>query len=72
MGDDLSALQRTITGEVLAGGEGTAAAGLISAWQGRNGRAIERAQQLLAELRATPAADSAMLSVALRELRTLA
>jgi len=72
MGDDLSALQRTITGEVLAGGDGTAAAGLIGAWQGRNGRAIERAQRLLAELRAAPAADSAMLSVALRELRTLA
>ena len=72
MGDDLSTLQRTITGEVLAGGDATAASGLIGAWQARNSRAIERAQQLMAEIRAAPAADSPMLSVALRELRTLA
>ncbi len=72
MGDDLSTLQRTITGEVLAGGDGAATSGLIGAWQGRSGRAIERAQQLLSELRAAPTVDAAMLSVALRELRTLA
>ena len=34
-------------------------------------RAIERVQQLLGELRAAPAADTAMLAVALRELRNL-
>ena len=43
----------------------------LAAWQERNRRAIERAQRLLAELRAAPAADAAMLSVALRELRNL-
>ena len=44
---------------------------LIVAWQERNQRAIEREEQLLAELRAAPVLDSAMFSVALRELRTL-
>ena len=32
---------------------------------------LERATQLLTELRAVPAPDAAMLSVALRELRSL-
>jgi glutamate dehydrogenase len=72
MGDDLSALQRTITGEVLAGGEAPAAADLIATWQGRNTRPLSRVEQMLSELRAAPATDAAMLSVALRELRTLA
>jgi glutamate dehydrogenase len=73
MHDDLSGLQRTITGEVLTGGGDLAAAtALIAAWQDRNRRAIERTQQLLSELRAASSADAAMLSVALRELRNLA
>ena len=70
--DDLSSLQRTITGEVLTGGGDLGARpALISAWQDRNRRAFERTQQLLAELRATPSADASMLAVALRELRNL-
>jgi glutamate dehydrogenase len=44
---------------------------LIAAWQERNRRAIERGDRLLGELRAAPALDAAMLSVALREMRTL-
>ncbi len=72
MEDDLSGLQRTVTSEVLVGGGGIgSAAGLIDAWQNRNQRAIEREERLLAELRAAPAPDPAMLSVALRELRSL-
>jgi glutamate dehydrogenase len=71
--DDLSGLQRTVTTEVLTGGGGIAdATALIAAWQDRNRRAIEREEQLLAELHAAPVLDPAMLSVALRELRTLA
>ena len=73
MHDDLSGLVRTITGGVLGdGGNVTDAPGLIGAWQERNGRAIERAHELLAELRAAASTDAAMLSVALRELRNLA
>ena len=55
----------------LAGGGDVGARRRISspAWQDRNRRALERATQLLAELRAVPAPDAAMLSVALRELR---
>jgi glutamate dehydrogenase len=70
--DDLSGIQRTITGEVIAGGGDIAApAGLIAAWQDRNRRGIERAAQLLGELRSAAPIDAAMLSVALRELRNL-
>ncbi len=70
--DDLSGLQRSITGAVLAGGDGKGSAGgLVAAWQQANRRALERAAQLLAELRAVPSPDSAMLSVTLRELRAL-
>ncbi len=73
MQDDLSGLQRTITAEVLGGGsENAARSTLIAAWQDRNRRGIERAAQLLAELRSAGTVDSEMLSVALRELRGLA
>ena len=68
--DDLTGLQRAITGAVLAGGEGPAVA-LVASWQMSNQRALERAAQLLAELRAVPSPDAAMLSVTLRELRAL-
>ncbi|MFO1396067.1 MAG: NAD-glutamate dehydrogenase [Burkholderiales bacterium] len=73
MQDDLSALTRTITANVVAGGGDVGAtASLIGAWQDRNRRALERAAQLMTELRAVAAPDAAMLSVALRELRALA
>jgi glutamate dehydrogenase len=70
--DDLSGLQRTIASEVLTGGgDMDKSQSLISAWRDRNARAIERQAQLLTELRAAPAVDAAMLSVALREMRSL-
>ncbi|MGO4392184.1 NAD-glutamate dehydrogenase [Variovorax sp. M-6] len=70
--DDLSGLQRSITGAVLAGGgEAESPASLVEAWQAANGRALERAAKLMGELRAVPMPDAAMLSVALRELRAL-
>jgi glutamate dehydrogenase len=73
MHDDLSGLQRTLTGEVLAQGPDTRAPrALLDAWQERNARVIERSKRLFAELRAAPSTDGAMLSVALRELRNLA
>jgi len=71
MQDDLSGLQRTIAAEVFAGADAATSAALIGAWQDRNRRGIERAVQLLGELRTAAQPDAAMLSVALRELRNL-
>lgn len=74
--DDLSGLERSITAAVLAGGghdaETESPEKLVDTWTSSNGRTLERAAQLMAELRAVPAPDAAMLSVALRELRALA
>ena len=73
MQDDLSGLSRAVTADVVgAGGDAADPATLVDAWQDRNRRALERAAQLVAELRAAPLQDAAMLSVALRELRSLA
>jgi glutamate dehydrogenase len=73
MEDDLSGLQRTLTGKVFAGGaESALPRVLMAAWQEDNRRAIERAARVLTELRGVEAPDAAMLSVALRELRNLA
>ena len=70
--DDLSGLQHSITGAVLAGaGKPDAPMALVEAWLGANSRTVERAAQLLGELRAVAAPDAAMLSVALREMRAL-
>jgi glutamate dehydrogenase len=70
--DDLSGLQRTVTTEALVGGVNCdTLPALVDAWQDRNRRSIEREQQLLGELRAASSVDTAMLSVALREMRAL-
>ena len=71
LGDDLFGLQRSITHEVLSGGEGGATQ-MLAAWEANNALGLERAQRLLTELGDAKAADLAMLSVALRELRNLA
>jgi glutamate dehydrogenase len=71
LGDDLAGLQRSIAQGVFSGGAGDPA-GLMAAWEARNGAGLERAQRLLAELGESKGADLAMLSVALRELRNLA
>jgi glutamate dehydrogenase len=73
MQDDLSGLQRTLAGTVLANhdADGISPAKRVAVWQDANKRALERAAQLLTELRAVPMPDAAMLSVALRELRSL-
>jgi len=72
MQDDLSGLQRTISEEVLtASPDMTVPEALLAAWHERNRRGVERASQLLSELRGAGAVDAAMLSVALRELRGL-
>jgi glutamate dehydrogenase len=73
MQDDLSGMQRTLTGNVLVGvtTDGLSPAKRVAAWQDANRRALERATQLIAELRTVPAPNAEMLAVALRELRSL-
>jgi len=70
--DDLSGLQRALTRDVLDGSSEATAPKLVTTWYDGNRRAIERVGRLIAELRGASAADAAMLSVALRELRNLA
>ncbi|HYP85485.1 NAD-glutamate dehydrogenase [Variovorax sp.] len=73
MQDDLSGLERAMTGAVLAGGAaGSGAPALVQTWRDAHARELARAGRLVTELRAVPAPDAAMLSVALRELRALA
>lgn len=71
--DELTGLQRTITGEAINGSNGAVTSNeLVQEWLKRNQRAIERTRQLLSELENAPSLDVSMLSVALRELRHLA
>jgi glutamate dehydrogenase len=73
MQDDLASLQRTISAEALGDAHDvTSSRKLVSDWQGRNKRSIDRVAQLVGELRSAPMVDAAMLSVTLRELRNLA
>jgi glutamate dehydrogenase len=70
--DDLSGLQRSIASHVVTGEPAMdKAPALIGAWQDRNRRALERQAQLLTELRTATKVDLPMLSVALREMRSL-
>jgi glutamate dehydrogenase len=71
LGDDLAGLQRLITQDVMGSRSGSAA-GMLADWEKVNAVALERAQRVLSELADSQAADLAMLSVALRELRNLA
>jgi glutamate dehydrogenase len=70
--DDLGALQRSLARQALGdNGGGDDADTMVAGWQARNGVPMERVSRIFTELRAVPAPDVAMLSVALRELRNL-
>ena len=72
MRDDLSSLARELARSVLRSGATTAEPpALIAAWEAQREFKLTRCRQLLADLRPTPALDMAMLSVLLRELRSL-
>ena len=71
LGDDLSALQRLITLEVLSQGQGSAVE-MLQGWEGDNRAELESARRVLAELADAKTTDLAMLSVAMRKLRNLA
>ncbi len=70
--DDLGALQRAITAAVVAAGADIAdPSARVAAWQQDNRRTLERTAQLMGELRTVSTPEAAMLSVTLRELRSL-
>ena len=78
MQGDLSLLARVLAHSVLKGGiepvdlaQPADPAALIGAWQAQREGQMARCRQLLADLRPAPALDMAMLSVLLRELRSL-
>ena len=70
LADDLAGLQRTLADQALTGTRAPADEAL-STWAQRNAAALERTQRLLAEVVDAKGVDLAMLSVAMRELRTL-
>ncbi|OGA66641.1 MAG: NAD-glutamate dehydrogenase [Betaproteobacteria bacterium RIFCSPLOWO2_12_FULL_65_14] len=70
--DDLASMLRALTADALRTSAASSdPAALIAEWKSRNSVLYERFRQVLTDLRATEAADFAMLSVALRELRNL-
>jgi glutamate dehydrogenase len=71
--DDLSSEQRQLTAQVLRrDGLGPDAEVMIDAWVSENRAAVSRCDAILADLKQADGVDVAMLSVALREIRTLA
>jgi glutamate dehydrogenase len=70
--DEMYRLHRTLTREVLLStkehGEGSAP---LEAWLERNGDAVKRTQEILADVRESRQYDSITLPVVLRELRSL-
>ncbi len=70
--NDLTALARELTRSVLKGADAkSTAAELIGAWEDRRTFHLDRARQLVADLRPLASIDIAMLSVLLREMRAL-
>jgi glutamate dehydrogenase len=73
MRDDLTALARALSRSVLAEGQDSPApaAERIAAWEAQREFALQRCRRVLDQVRATASVDMPMLSVVLRELRSL-
>ncbi|MBI3447149.1 MAG: NAD-glutamate dehydrogenase, partial [Magnetospirillum sp.] len=69
--EDLYGHQRDITATVAAAHSGLEPEAAIAAWSEANRAAVERAEALLAELKAASHVDLPMIMVANRQLRTL-
>ncbi len=70
--DDLHSQERLLTRDVLRQESTKPDAGSrIAAWMTRNDVAVQRCRQVLADLKGGPKADFAMLSVAMREIRSM-
>jgi glutamate dehydrogenase len=71
--DELSDLQRQLTRAVLKlSPQESVPDALIQEWEAKHKSALDRSQQVLADLQSAGNLDLSMLSVALRELRNLA
>ena len=71
--DDLAGVLRGLSTRVLAeSSEGGNATSLCEKWLATHRTAVERATRIVEELRTVTAPEATMLSVALRELRSLA
>jgi glutamate dehydrogenase len=71
--DDLQAQERLLTRDVLRqqGSSKSDAASRIAAWITERAVPVRRCRQVLSDLKAGPKADFAMLSVAMREIRSM-
>jgi glutamate dehydrogenase len=70
--DDLQSQERLLTRDVLRQESPQADAGSrIAAWMKQNHTAVHRCRQVLADLKGGPKTDFAMLSVAMREIRSM-
>jgi glutamate dehydrogenase len=70
--DDLHSQERLLTRDVLRQESTKSDAGSrIAAWMTYNDAAVQRCRQVLADLKGGPKADFAMLSVAMREIRSM-
>jgi glutamate dehydrogenase len=73
LGDDLSSEQRQLTAQALRyQAVGPDVEAMIDAWVSDNRSAVSRCEAMLEDLKQVDAVDVAMLSVALREIRSLA
>jgi glutamate dehydrogenase len=73
IGDDLNALQAEIASCVLeTAGAGETGREAVAGWVNRHAALVGRIDVLLAEIRAAPATDLAMIGLATRRLRVLA
>ncbi len=70
--DDLQAQERLLTRDVLRQeSKQSDAESRIAVWLSQNGAAITRCRQLLEDLKGGPTTDFSMLSVAMREIRSM-
>jgi glutamate dehydrogenase len=70
--DDLQSQERLLTRDVLRQKSSSSDAGSrIAAWIVRNSAVVNRCRQVLADLKGGASADFAMLSVAMREIRSM-
>jgi glutamate dehydrogenase len=69
--DDLYRLHRALTRDVLVAAMGAGGGPAVAAWMERNAAGVQRAQSVLADVRACHVYDTTTLPVALRELKNL-